>query len=205
MNRDPYQEGLLTLILSGLVQAYGGNWDRVGVRAYPLSYRQANHVLASASCCFGLMWPYQRGKTLSGRMWQAPLNGCFVISEKGTNILGCPGVVERDAFDQDTVSLQFSPAACRQLAHEAAEFWEGHTRALAEALGLRINLNLDGELNGERALLMLWDLEFRLQRLNRRFLSLVIPPFRCARRYLARLARLLGIHPRQLAERRGGP
>jgi hypothetical protein len=50
------------------------------------------------------------------------LDGCFVLTETGTDILGCPGVIERQTFDASSASLVFSDQRCRQLALEAAAF-----------------------------------------------------------------------------------
>jgi len=203
MGADAYQQDLLALIRSGVVRAFGANWQLAGVKAHPLSYRQANRVLAASAWCFGLMWPYQRGRTLSGRMWQAPLNGCFVLSETGTDILGCPGVLEREAFQAEAAALVLAPQACRDLALEASLFWESHSRSLAAALGLVPHFPLTAaNLRPERALLVLWDLEFRWQRLLARLQAAVRPPLQGLRRGLARLARRCGVHPRQLAARR---
>jgi hypothetical protein len=203
MGDDAYQRDLLALIRAGVVRAFGGSWQLAGVKAHPLSYRQANRRLAASACCFGLMWPYQRGRTLSGRMWQAPLNGCFVLSEKGTDILGCPGVLERETFQADAATLVVSPQACRDLAHEASVFWESHSRSLAAALGMDPGLSLtSADLRPEQALLLLWDLEFRWNRLLVRLGAVVMPPLLGIRRGLARLARRCGVHPRQLAGRR---
>jgi hypothetical protein len=197
MGADAYQRDLLALIRAGVVRPYGANWQLAGVKARPLSYRQANRLLAASASCFGLMWPYQRGRTLSGRMWQAPLNGCFVLSETGTDILGCPGVIEREAFDADATTLLFAPEACRDLALDASAFWESHSRSLAAALGFDPGLSLTlADLRPERALLWLWDLEFRWQRLLLRFEATVMPPIQRLRRGLARLARRCGVHPR---------
>jgi len=203
MGDDAYQNDLLALIRAGVVRAFGANWQLAGVKAHPLSYRQANRLMAASACCFGLMWPYQRGRTLSGRMWQAPLNGCFVLSEKGTDILGCPGVLERETFHADAATLVLPPQACRELVLEASAFWESHSRSLAAALGLNPGLSLtSADLRPERALLTLWDLEFRWNRLLVRLGAVVMPPLQGIRRGLARLARRCGLHPRQLAGRR---
>ena len=204
MGGDAYQQDLLTLIGSAQVKAYGGNWHLAGVRAHPLSYRQANRVLAASARCFGLMWPYQRGRTLSGRMWQAPLNGCFVLSESGTNILGCPGVLERQVFDASAAELDCSESACRALASEASRFWEAHTRSLASALGLDPGLCLTGPiLWPERFRLFLWDLEFRSERILNQSAGWLGAILRPVRRGMGSLARRLGVHPRHWAERRG--
>jgi len=203
MGDDAYQRDLLALIRAGVVRAFGANWQLAGVRARPLSYRQANQLLAASACCFGLMWPYQRGRTLSGRMWQAPLNGCFVLSETGTDILGCPGVIECEAFHAGAATLELAPQACRDLADEASAFWESHSRSLATALGFDPGLSLTpADLRPERALLLLWDLEFRWQRLVVRFQAVLMPPLQRLRRGLARLARRCGLHPRERSTRR---
>ena len=203
MGDDAYQLALLALIRAGVVRAFGANWQLAGVRAHPLSYRQANQLLAASAWCFGLMWPYQRGRTLSGRMWQAPLNGCFVLSETGTDILGCPGVIECEAFHADASILKLTPEACRDLADEASAFWERHNRSLAAALGFDSGLSLTpADLRPERALLLLWDLEFRWQRLLVRFQAALMPPIQRLRSGLARLARRCGLHPRARSRRR---
>jgi hypothetical protein len=203
MGDDAYQRDLLALIRAGVVRAFGANWQLAGVRARPLSYRQANQLLAASACCFGLMWPYQRGRTLSGRMWQAPLNGCFVLSETGTDILGCPGVIECEAFHAGAAALELSPQACRDLADEASAFWESHSRSLAKALGFDPGLSLTpADLRPERALLLLWDLQFRWQRLVVSFQAALMPPFHRLRRAVAQLARRCGLHPRERSARR---
>jgi hypothetical protein len=196
MKGDRYQQQLLSLIQTGAVQVYGSNWQLVDVQTHPLSYWQANRLLARSGRCFGLMWPYQRGTTLSGRMWQAPLQGCFVLSERGTDILGCPGVVELESFEATYLSRPLAPDACRQLSHEAAAFWEAHTRTLAAALGLDPGLPLDGpEVRRQRRLLLLAHLQFRINRLGTWWGGLLTPPLWGLRRRLARLARRLGYKP----------
>lgn len=202
MPGDPFQAELLALIQAGRVEVYGNRWEQVGVRARPLSYRRANRLIARSASCFGLMWPYQRGRTLSGRMWQAPLNGCFVLTEPGTDRLGCPGVLERPHFDRASASLSFGPERCDALAKEAAAFWRAHTRRLAAGLGFGENPEPGAaRLWRLRSLLWLWELEFQGEQLRgqleRRWTAL--------RRRLARAARALQLHPRQRGGRGGSP
>lgn len=198
MPGDRFQEQLLALIQAGRVEVHGARWELVGVQARPLSYRQANRLIGAASSCFGLMWPYQRGTTLSGRMWQAPLNGCFVLSEPGTDRLGCPGVIEVASFDAAAASLVFPAERCAELAREADRFWRQHSAALAEALALDPAAEPgSATLLRLRLLLLVWDLDFRLQRLWATVGAWIIAPLASLRRRLARLARGLGLHPRQ--------
>ena len=85
INNDAYQLDLVRLAQNHLIRVFGNKWDQADIPAHGVSYWQANRIIAKAFSCYGLMYPYQRGTTLSGRMWQAPLNGCFVITEVGTN------------------------------------------------------------------------------------------------------------------------
>lgn len=135
MESDFYQQQLLALIYSNRVIVHGSKWSCVSVSARPLSYLYANYLLASSRFCFGLMYPYQRGTSLSGRMWQAPINGCLVISELGTNIFNCPGVLEVSNFDLDHSSLPSTPSL---LASQARLFWHQQTLKLADELSLTL-------------------------------------------------------------------
>jgi hypothetical protein len=136
MGDDPYQQDLTRLARRGLVRVYGGRWDRLGLATHGLSYLEANRQLADAWCCYGLMYPYQRGATLSGRMWQAPLHGCQVISEQGTNPLGLPGILEVERFTPETLLSVVSIRECWQIRQDATRFWREATERLARQLDL---------------------------------------------------------------------
>ncbi len=136
MGDDHYQQDLAHLARRGLVEVHGGHWDRLGLRTHGLSYLEANRRLAEAYCCYGLMYPYQRGTTLSGRMWQAPLHGCLVISEMGTNPFGLPGLLEVERFSPDTLLSVASIRECWQVRLEATHFWREATAELARQLDL---------------------------------------------------------------------
>ena len=159
---DPYQQQLIRLINACIIRVYGAKWDLIQVKARPLSYLSANFRLASASLCYGLMYPYQRGKSLSGRMWQAPLQGCIVISEKNTNLFSCPGVFEVSSYEEFFSLDSISPT---ELASQAALFWIKKTKCLAVDLNLVLNWNtLAQEVAYARLLMLrqhctfLWDL-----------------------------------------------
>jgi hypothetical protein len=136
MGDDPYQQDLARLARRRLVQVFGGHWDRLGLATHGLSYLEANRQLAGAWCCYGLMYPYQRGLTLSGRMWQAPLHGCLVISEQGTNPLGLPGILEVGRFSAETLLSVGSIRECWQIRQEATRYWREATERLALQLDL---------------------------------------------------------------------
>jgi hypothetical protein len=139
MSADLYQSQLITLANQQFIKIYGAKWHMVGIASSSVSYWAANQLLAKASHCFGLMYPYQRGKSLSGRMWQAPINGCVVISEAGTNIFGCPGIVECE--DYLLISRDLPPSS--YIASQSISFWKGKTRLLALHLGLTLSKKTD--------------------------------------------------------------
>ena len=136
MQSDRFQQQLVQLARMGLIKIYGARWDKVGIPASSLTYYSANILLARASFCFGLMYPYQRGTSLSGRMWQAPIHGCYVLSEPHTNIFHCPGVIEVDDYIQVIHSL---PTQGGLLASQATAFWKKKTQDLAVDLGLTLS------------------------------------------------------------------
>jgi hypothetical protein len=198
MPGDAFQQDLLEQIQAGVVQVFGANWQRLGVSTHPLSYWQANRRLARCARCFGLMWPYQRGLTLSGRMWQAPLQGCFVLSEAGTNRLAVPGVLELPSFAPAALPPPPDLDACRQLSQEAATFWEDHTRQLAASLGFDPQLILaGGPLRRQRWSLRAHHLLFLQKRLRHRLQQGLGPPAGRLRRGLSRGLRRLGLLPRR--------
>jgi len=135
---DPYQQDLIRLARRGLIRVFGSNWDRLEIRTTGLSYLEANRLLAKAFCCYGLMYPYQRGSTLSGRMWQAPLHGCLVISEQGTNPLHLPGIQEVERFSPDTLLSVNSIQDCLRIRTQATQYWRDATDQLAQRLGLPV-------------------------------------------------------------------
>ena len=130
---DPFQQQIIALAKAGKLRVYGSKWDRIKISARPLSYLSANIILRTTSLCYGLMYPYQRGKSLSGRMWQAPIQGCVVISEKETNPFLCPGVFAVESFSDPPLIQRHNPDV---LARQASEFWLTKTNLLANDLDL---------------------------------------------------------------------
>jgi hypothetical protein len=138
LTKDLFQEQLISLVRQKKIKVYGLKWDRVQINAKPLSYLSANLKLATFFVCYGLMYPYQRGNSLSGRMWQAPIQGCLVISEEGTNIFGCPGIIEVSSYINASIKANINRNSISSL---ASKFWWEKTLALAEDLNLSFNLS----------------------------------------------------------------
>jgi hypothetical protein len=143
LSNDRYQNQLISMIKEQKIRVFGSKWDRVNITARPLSYLEANLKLKSAYKCYGLMYPYQRGRSLSGRMWQGPILGCIVISEENTNIFSCPGVVELSNFNLD---LPHKSMSGTEIASKSTVFWNMQTARLATDLSLSLrqdNLSLE--------------------------------------------------------------
>jgi hypothetical protein len=158
IDSDAYQAILISKIRAGRIRVYGRMWNRVEISARPCSYLSANLLLSKASICYGLMYPYQRGKSLSGRMWQAPIQGCVVLSEANTNLLGSPGILEVDNYE----NIPFLDFQCPNiLAAQAAQFWQDQTSTLARNLNLVLNYdNLRSQIFQARVLLFINHIDF---------------------------------------------
>jgi hypothetical protein len=179
IEEDAYQTDLILKIKAGMINVYGAKWDRVQIAARPRSYLSANFLLSSVKICYGLMYPYQRGKSLSGRMWQAPIQGCIVISEKNTNLINSPGVFEVDRFDLVPSLTDNDP---RDLAAQATRFWQDQTATLAKNLHLVLNYNdLPSEIAQARLHLLLNHLVFVW---NQSFSSIVKRTFHSTRKLI---------------------
>jgi hypothetical protein len=80
-------------------------------------------IYAHSQFALGLMYPFQRDVTFSGRFWHAPLNGCYVFSEPGFYCKKIPGVIETDYSIED-IEKKTSVIIDRiALQNEVKEFW----------------------------------------------------------------------------------
>lgn len=125
---------------SGSCHFWGGGWHdvvpgnsrmihgRISLHGSQRIYRQALRAL-------GVMYPFQRELTISGRMWQAPLNGCVLFSEAMIPDRTLPGV----ELCRDYLELLGKPPTLPNsagLVEEASEYWTATTVRLAGELGL---------------------------------------------------------------------
>jgi hypothetical protein len=118
---------------------FGNGWKedpRFAGRAHgPCTLHETQVIYAATALAAGVMYPYQRGKTLSGRMWQGPLNGCQVLTEALPPGMSLPGV----HLTRDYSELQHPVAthARRQtITAEAQTYWTEQAVDLARTLGL---------------------------------------------------------------------
>lgn len=88
---------------------------------------EVSKIYAQSKFSFGLMYPFQREVTFSGRFWQAPLNGCFLFSEPGLYSQKIPGVIETDYTIKDINNKLNQMTSSLELQQKAKQFWENQS------------------------------------------------------------------------------
>jgi hypothetical protein len=121
----------------GRCHFWGRGWPASRLTVHgPASLHESQQIYRRSNFALGVMYPFQRGRTISGRMWQAPLNGCMLLSEAVPPGASFPGV----AWCSDFMSALDAPRQApdtSSLIEEACVFWEDATVRLADALNLK--------------------------------------------------------------------
>jgi hypothetical protein len=121
---DTYSKYFLDFIVREKTTVWGMGWknyiegpndrNRIGLSKVSSVYR-------NSSVALGMMYPFQRRTTLSGRFWHAPLNGCILLSEPSLYAGTVPGVL---VFDYSNSDL---PSAClesrKRIQQDAVQYW----------------------------------------------------------------------------------
>jgi hypothetical protein len=133
-NDDPIKQLFNEAIIHFKTNVWGMGWS-IDEKFYhgKTGLFSVSSIYAKSKFAFGLMYPFQRDITFSGRFWQAPLNGCSVFSEVGLYTSKIPGVVETDYSIGDIERKIKSEVDRIELQKEANEFW---TKQYATTLGL---------------------------------------------------------------------
>lgn len=132
---DLYADKLNKLIETGKVDLWGFGWDKnkIGTKYHGyLSIYNVPFVYSRTDYALGLMYPFQRDKTFSGRFYQAPLNGVILLSEPGLFANKVPGVTEADLSDIEAV-IRKQPLR-QEIAQESFIFWSTQTEKLKKAV-----------------------------------------------------------------------
>jgi hypothetical protein len=142
---NPMQDGWLTrmdgIAAGGECHFWGDGWSPLTPVPFsrmhgPASLHDCQHIYRRSAFAFGVMYPYQRARTLSGRMWQAPLNGCALYCEDLLPNAEMPGVHVCDDYAE---LIRCPPPRPQRaaLVDAAADYWNATTTRLASRLGLR--------------------------------------------------------------------
>ena len=138
---DPWLEQMDTVALSGNCHFWGNGWNQLGPIPQSAAHGAASlhncqQIYRRATFALGVMYPYQRARTISGRMWQAPLNGCALFSEAVLSNAHIPGVYETSDFGS-LIGSPPEPPSRAALINDASAYWDTVTLKLAGNLGLK--------------------------------------------------------------------
>lgn len=124
---DPYASHMLALAETGAIHLWGQGWEGYAPAAMQhgkAALRSVGVIYADTQVALGMMYPYQRNRTISGRFWHAPLNGALLLSEAGSLGLPIPGVVETaDMPTAGELERLVSRHDSDAVAREAQTFW----------------------------------------------------------------------------------
>lgn len=123
-NDDPIKQLFNEAIIHFKTNVWGMGWT-IDKKFYhgKTGLFSVSSIYAKSKFAFGLMYPFQRDVTFSGRFWQAPLNGCSVFSEVGLYSSKMPGVIETD-YSIEGLDRKIKNKVDRiALQKKATEFW----------------------------------------------------------------------------------
>jgi hypothetical protein len=134
---DEILKSFLSFLLENKVQVWGAGWDQIlppNQCMGPLPLKDLVKFYQKNKLALGIMYSWQRGKTVSGRFWQAPLSGCALLSEAVPIALNIPGVyqVNYQSLNIDIASLKNSS----NIADEAYDYWMESNINLMKKLNL---------------------------------------------------------------------
>lgn len=141
---DFYKENFNRAIIDSKVHVWGLNWT--GIVNNDLYHGKAGQfsvsgIYSKSACSFGLMYPFQRSVTFSGRFWHAPLNGCRLFSEPGVCTKNIPGVIETDYSAEDITQKIKDPAFNKQtIRAQALAFWTKENAKIEQLTKATFNL-----------------------------------------------------------------
>jgi hypothetical protein len=124
---DLYSNRFLNIIKNKKADVWGAGWDMPDLKANAhgkLSIFKVPEICRNAVFALGMMYPFQREVTFSSRFWQAPLNGCTLLSEPCIYAGIFPGIVETD-YSEDSVEQILNAAPDRLLIQQTAiKYWD---------------------------------------------------------------------------------
>jgi hypothetical protein len=132
-SEDKFTLALHRLVASGIVDVWGNGWenDSLGSKYHRyLTIYNVGYVYSKTKIALGLMYPFQRKTTFSGRFWQAPINGAILFSEPGRYVGEIPGVFESDMQKIDrSIMERYSR---QEISEKSIKYWEMKTSILED-------------------------------------------------------------------------
>jgi len=131
---DRYKENFNKAVIDQKVNVWGLDWT--GIISKDLYHGKAGQfsvsgIYAKSAWGLGLMYPFQRDVTFSGRFWHAPLNGCQLLSEPGVCTKNIPGVIETDYSAEDLHrKLKVASPGKEEVRKKALAFWNAENEKI---------------------------------------------------------------------------
>ncbi len=122
---DPINELFHKALRHYKVHVWGSGWF-LDKKIYhgKIGLFKVSKIYSKSKFSFGLMYPFQREITFSGRFWLAPLNGCIVFSEPGYFSSKIPGVVETNYCIKEIETLLSIGVDRLALQNQSKLFWK---------------------------------------------------------------------------------
>jgi len=142
---DPIKENFLGFLKRENAIIGGRDWPETfsrGILLGEINLRTVSALYAKCEIAVGLMYPFQRQHTYSGRYWHAPLNGCTVLSEETRYSAIIPGVISCDlskSLSEIRENCNLSPD---KLMLESSTFWKNSTNFHIRDLRKKIEFHL---------------------------------------------------------------
>lgn len=123
------------------ISIFGQGWTK-GNRSMDLSgpvrLGQVSDVYRRSRISLGLMYPFQRGVTMSGRFWHAPLNGALLLSEAPVPEMNPPGLLVRGLDYESIWDLDGHDHVRSELQKRAYNYWDDRFKYARGRVGGRL-------------------------------------------------------------------
>jgi hypothetical protein len=140
---DPYAREFMKQIDSEFVHVWGRGWPNTPGREIKIkkaSLYSVSAIYKKSLLALGMMYPFQRDLTISGRYWHAPLNGAYVLSEPNFLASSIPGVLETTyENDFDEVISNITIESRNELQKKSKIYWDENYRDSLQIVGNKLN------------------------------------------------------------------
>lgn len=136
---DMVQKNFNEYVKRNNVTIYGQNWDFITSNRGPIPFYMVSKIYAKSNIAVGVMYDYQRSKTLSGRMWQGPINGCAVISEAVPDKMEIPGVIVTELNNIEIDIACKRNQNSQKIISASRDYWRTESDRLAAELNMKVS------------------------------------------------------------------
>ena len=134
---DIFAQNFLKSLRAHKAHVWGRGWDSEEdiINEGVLEVLDVSKVYANSRAALGLMYPFQRQTTFSGRFWHGPLNGSIIISEPGIYTNDIPGVYNSDLTPINVqTAIESFGTRPETIQDESVIYWDSHTENLEETV-----------------------------------------------------------------------